>query len=333
MTDKKIYPVCVIGGGSAGVMSVLRTVLNNDECLFFPGSPKNKKKSRAFWVSKIENMPAHLPFKKGIEDPNRETLKWLSEGSFKEKLIHQKNQGVIDLKKDDDDLFVITSSKDEVFYAKFVILCTGVMDIQPTINGSIDPILPYANLQTADYCLRCDGHHSLGKNLTVIGNGDGAAWVGIMLKERYNCPSVTILTNGEKLKSFSDEVSELVKLYQMKVNEQQITQVLGDPKAGKLEGFTFSDGSSVDSDFCFISLGMIVYNELAKSLGAELDSRGFVKTNDKGESTVSGLYVAGDLRANAKKQVYTAWDHAVDSADKINALLRQERRQQLLSAR
>ena len=73
-----------------------------------------------------------------------------------------------------------------------------------------------------------------------------------MLKERYNCPSVTILTNGEKLKSFSDEVSELVKLYQMKVNEQQITQVLGDPKAGKLEGFTFSDGSSVDSDFCFI---------------------------------------------------------------------------------
>ena len=91
----------------------------------------------------------------------------------------------------------------------------------------------------------------------------------------------------------------------MKVNEQQISQVIGDPKAGKLEGFTFGDGSSVDSDFCFISLGMIVYNELAKSLGAELDSRGFVKTNDKGESTVGGLYVAGDLRANAKTGLYS----------------------------
>lgn len=31
----KIHDVAVIGGGSAGVIAVLRTVLNNDECLFF----------------------------------------------------------------------------------------------------------------------------------------------------------------------------------------------------------------------------------------------------------------------------------------------------------
>jgi thioredoxin reductase (NADPH) len=43
---QKIYSVCVIGGGSAGTMAALRTVLNNDECLFFPGSPQNKKRSR-----------------------------------------------------------------------------------------------------------------------------------------------------------------------------------------------------------------------------------------------------------------------------------------------
>lgn len=55
--SEKIYPVAVIGGGSAGVMAALRCVLNNDEVLFFPGAPKDKKKSRAMWVRKIENMP------------------------------------------------------------------------------------------------------------------------------------------------------------------------------------------------------------------------------------------------------------------------------------
>jgi thioredoxin reductase (NADPH) len=71
---------------------------------------------------------------------------------------------------------------------------------------------------------------------------------------------------------------------------------------------------------------MIVYNELAKMLGADLDQRGFVITDPKGKSSVNGLYVAGDLRANAKKQIYTAWDHAVDSADDINLHIRRKKR-------
>ena len=84
--ENKIYPIAVIGGGSAGTMAVLRSVLNNDETLFFPGSPKNRKKSRAFWVAKVENTPAHLGYKKGIADPNKETLDFLQEGNFKDKL-------------------------------------------------------------------------------------------------------------------------------------------------------------------------------------------------------------------------------------------------------
>ena len=35
--NESVYPIAVIGGGAAGVMAVLRTVLNNDQCLFFPG--------------------------------------------------------------------------------------------------------------------------------------------------------------------------------------------------------------------------------------------------------------------------------------------------------
>jgi thioredoxin reductase (NADPH) len=61
-------------------------------------------------------------------------------------------------------------------------------------------------------------------------------------------------------------------------------------------------------------------------VNANIDQRGFVTTDNKGKSSVEGLYVAGDLRANMKKQIYTAWDMAVDSADEINLLIRRKKR-------
>ena len=97
--SEKVYPICVIGGGSAGTMAVIRSVLNNDETLFFPGTPKDKKSSRDFWVSKVENMPGHLGYKKGIVQPNKESIEWLENGDFKEKLHHKKRQGVTGIKK------------------------------------------------------------------------------------------------------------------------------------------------------------------------------------------------------------------------------------------
>lgn len=326
--NSKIYPVAVIGGGSAGTMAVLRTVLNNDETLFLPGSPKDRKRSRALWVSKVENMPGHLDYKKGIEDPNRESLKWLEEGEFKEKLHWKKNRGASKISKNSEGLFEITDNKDETYLAQYVILCTGVMDVQPEIKGSIEPVFPFANAQYLDYCLRCDGHHVLAKDTVVIGHESGAAWVAVMLHERYNPPSMKVLTHGQKPK-FDEDVQELLELYKIEVVEGEIVEVLGETKPAKLEGFILADQSQVKAQMGFISLGMIVYNELAKELGAECDNRGFVVTDAQGKTNIEGLYVAGDLRAKVKKQIYTAWDTAVDSADAINTLIRRERRLKL----
>lgn len=319
-----IYPVCVIGGGAAGTMALLRTVLNNDDCLFFPGSPKDKKKSRALWVRKVENVPAHLGYRRGIEDPNLETLKWIGESAFKERLHQKKNTGVVSLKKTGDH-FSIVDSKGETHTALNVILCTGAMDVQPEIAGSIETIFDYANAQTVDYCLICDGHHVLGKKTSIIGHTDAAAWVAILLQERYSPKPLVILTHG-KTPEFGSEVKGLLTKYQIEVLTSEIESIEGEEKGKILRGFNLSNGEKIETDIAFVSLGMIVYNELALEAGAEVDPRGFVLTDDKGQTNVPGLYVAGDLRAKAKKQIYTAWDQAVDSANAINLKLRQERR-------
>lgn len=308
-------------------MAALRTVLNNDECLLFPGSPKDKKKSRALWVRKVENMPAHFEYKRGIEEPNAETLKWIAESSFKENLHLQKNTGVTSLKKEGDH-FVITDSKNNIHKAQYIILCTGVMDVQPEIKGSIETVFDYANAQTIDYCLICDGHHVLNKKASVIGHGTGAAWVSIMLFERYRPENFHILTNGKKAE-FAADTQKLIDAYKIKIVESPIAEIIGEEKGKILKGFQLEDGSKVDCDICFVSMGMIVYNELAREVGAEVDERGFVKADEAGLSSVPGLYVAGDLKAGVKKQIYTAWDTAVNAANAINMKIRAKKREDL----
>ncbi len=324
----KKYPICVIGGGSAGVMAVLRTVLNNDETLFFPGTKRDRKRSREKWVKKVENMPGHLEYTRGIQEPNLESLNWLEQGVFKEKFHWKKDLGVNSLEKH-QDYFEVTDSEGQTYKCESVILCTGVTDVQPHIQESIRDILPFANKQTADYCLRCDGHHVYGKELAIIGESNSTAWVAIMLYERYKNPSINIITNGKK-SEFSEETRKLLKAYKIETHEEEIMQILGDVRSGSLDGFVLAEGKNISAEICFISLGMIVYNELAIAVGAEVDQRGFVLTNSKGETNVKGLYIAGDLRANLKKQIYTAWDSAVDAADDINAKIRRENRKKVL---
>ena len=328
MNKDKVYSIAVVGGGAAGTMAVLRCVLNNDKTLFFPGSPKDRKRSRALWVSKVENMPSHLNYAKGIVEPNKESLDWLSESPFQSQLHFIKNRGIVKIVKE-QDVFVLQDNKGEVWRSRFVILATGVMDVQPLIGGSIRPILPYANVQLADYCLRCDGHHVYKKRTAIIGHTVGAAWVAIMLYERYQTPTMTLLTNGQS-PQLDQATMELFERYGMSIDERKIVELKGNAKAKTLEGFMLEGEGEIELDICFISLGMIVYNQLAKDLGAKLDERGFVVTDSKGHSSVEGLYAVGDLQAGIKKQIYTAWDSAVDAADHINGILRSERRKKIL---
>ncbi len=329
----KVYPIAVIGGGAAGTMATIRSVLNNDETILFPGSPKNKKRSRALWVSKVENMPGHLGYKKGIEEPNRESLEWLEKGNFSDKFHWMKNKGIDSIIKTKEGLFELTDNKGEKYLCHFVILATGVMDVQPKINGEISDFFPYANLQTIDYCLRCDGHHVLGKELAVIGHTSEAVWVGAILHERYHLPNVSILTNGEK-SQFDEQANKLIEAYHFDVFYDKIEQIIGDPKEGVLEGFSMCCGELVARcEMAFVSLGMIVYNELAVSLGAKTDERGFVIGDHKtGLTNIDNLYVCGDLKANTKKQIYTGWDNAVDAADAINRIIRSQRREKVFSS-
>lgn len=320
-SSEKIYDIAVIGAGAAGQMAMLRGVLNNLHTVAFLGDAQTTRRSRATWVTEVDNVPGMFDKKRPITATSKEVIDFINkQEGLKDKLTVVR-KAVKHVKKTETG-FLVEDDQNQ-YQARYVVLCTGTMDVQPHIQDSIEPVFPFANRGDLYYCIRCDGHRTLGKPCAVIGDKGGAGWIAVMLKERYDNPKLWVLTNGKPFEA-SDEVRELLKKYEIEVIEEKIEEILGDAREG-LKGFRLTS-QTIETPKAFVALGSIVYNQLAKEVGAQLNERDHVIVDEKGETSVKGFYAAGDLVAGKKKQVYTAWDHAVDAVDAIDEKIRISKR-------
>ncbi len=315
--NEKVYPIAIIGLGAAGSMAAKRAVLNNDAVLLFAGAKQERRRSRGSWVKKVHNIPGFEKYERTILQLRNEVLEDLVNSPFKQNLFIIENS--ITAIDKQNDIFRLVDNKGNIYFVKYVILATGMMDEQPHIEGSIRPILPFANRQSIAYCLLCDGQRSFQKKTVVIGYTDSAANGAILLSERYSPLDIAILTNGMG-PQFNKEIETKLQERKISVITDPVKEILGN--GGELAGFKLSSGETIPAEIGFVLLGIRPNNSLALQLGAEIDERGLVVTDSTGESSVANLFIAGDLRANSMKQIYTAWQHGVDCAQAINRRIR-----------
>ncbi len=326
-----VADVAVIGGGSAGTMAYLRAVLNHNDTVWFLGDAKNRKQSRGTWVFKVDNIPGMHGDAKPIAGAASTTRKWVeAHPHLKEKSTAVRAK-VTGIERMEDGVFRLVAKakkKEEVFFARHVILATGVMDLQPVIDGSIEPVFPYANRGDLIYCVRCDGHHVLGHRVAVIGPASTAMSIANLMHERYGVHDVAVLTHGAEQGDLG-RTGVLGARYGAKVHTSPIAALEGKPKGDGLTGFVLEDGTRIAAEKAIVALGTIVYNDLAKQLGAQLADDGRVVVDQHNETTVPGLFAVGDLVAGKKMQIYTGWDEAVDAADAIDRRVRRHKREAL----
>jgi thioredoxin reductase (NADPH) len=320
---KTLYDVAVIGSGGAGQMAMLRAVLNHLKTVVFLGDSNTTRRSRATWVVDVENIPGLFDKKRPITMTTKETVQFIESHADLKPYLMIIKQAAAHIKKENH--YFVISTRDQNVKARFIVLCMGTMDVQPEIGGSIEPIFPYANRGDVYYCVRCDGHKTAGKSCAVIGYREGAGHMALLLKERYDLPKLYILGHGHGFEG-KDETKILLQRYHIETIESEIVSIVGDAKKG-LAGFKLKDGRQIEVEKAFVAMGSIVYNDLAKQLGVKLDHREHLIVDEDGQTSVDGVYAAGDLVSDKKKQVYTAWDLAVDAVDAIDGRVRLQRRQ------
>lgn len=170
--------------------------------------------------------------------------------------------------------FKITTKKQEI-EAKAVVLATGTSRVKPKIKG----IEEYEG-KGISYCAVCDAFFYRGKNVGVLGNGNYALHEVQELLPVVK--SVTILTNGKVPLDFrSDEVN---------IEQKTIREFRGDTI---LQNIIFEDESVITLDGVFIAEGIASSVDFARKLGAVVQDN-YIVVNDKMETTIPGLYAAGD---------------------------------------
>ena len=207
---------------------------------------------------------------------------------------------VVSIVFDDNYLPVAVTNKAE-YTADALLLATGVS--RKTLN--IKGINEFEG-KGVSYCAVCDAFFYRGKNVCVIGSGEYAIHEAQVLAN--TSPEVTLLTNGAELTAVLPE--------NIKLNTSKIAEVKGDLTVESVE---FEDGSSIEVSGVFIALGTADSGDLARKVGAVIDN-GHIMVNNKMETTIPGLFAAGDCTGGTLQVFKAVYEGATAGLAIINYL-------------
>ncbi|MDX5328524.1 MAG: alkyl hydroperoxide reductase subunit F, partial [Marinobacter sp.] len=183
--------------------------------------------------------------------------------------------------------------------ARTVILSTGARWRQMGVPGEEE----YRNKGVA-YCPHCDGPLFKGKRVAVIGGGNSGVEAAIDLAGIVG--HVTLIEFGEQMRA--DEVlqKKLRSLNNVKIiTSGQTTEVVG--KDGKVSGLNYTDRTTgeahhVELEGVFVQIGLVPNTEWLKG-DIELSQHGEIIVNDRNETSIPGVFAAGDATTVPYKQI------------------------------
>ena len=184
------------------------------------------------------------------------------------------------------DTFQVKTTEGD-FESISVILATGSKRKKPGIPG-----LQEFEGKGVSYCAVCDAFFYRGKNVAVLGNSDFALHEAQTLLATAG--SVTIYTDGME-PEFSTKTDLPVNTMKIQAIEgaKTVSGLRLEPDVSVQEnGENISSFASADG--IFVAMGTAGSSEMARQMGAALTEKGNIKVNDQMESTIPGLFAAGD---------------------------------------
>lgn len=296
----KLENVIIIGAGPAGISAALYLARGNmNPLIIYDGTGALEK------AEKIENYY-------GLSTPLSGS-ELFETGLSQAKALGVRTVEAQVLGLGGFDTFEIKTTEG-IFESRSVILATGGKRKTPQIPG-----LKEFEGRGVSYCAVCDAFFYRGKDVAVLGNSDFALHEAEELSNTAG--SVTIYTDGQK-PDFSRNPS-------MEVNTMKIQAIEGDKKVsgirlkGEVEAADIESGAFREAEGVFVALGTAGSGELARQIGAELTEKGNIQVNSSMETTVPGLFAAGDCTGGLlqiAKAVYEGAQAGISAGKYVRSL-------------
>lgn len=290
--------LAIIGGGPAGLSAGLyatRGGLKN-VVMFERGMPGGQITSS----SEIENYPGVAKVMDGIS-----FMEPWGEQCMRFGLRHEM-VGVERVEKNADNAFTIQLEGGQSQSAKAVIVCTGSAPRRAGFRGEEEFFG-----RGVSTCATCDGFFYKNKEVAVLGGGDTALEEALFLANI--CARVYLIHRRDKFRA-APSTSEKVKKNEKieRITSASVDEVYGDASGVLGVRVRLRDGSLRDLKVpgIFTFVGLDVRNEILRqndgSFLCEMEQGGQVSVDLKMQTSVPGLFAAGDLRKDAPKQVICA---------------------------
>src|SRR5262249_52190903 len=198
------------------------------------------------------------------------------------------------------DEFAVTVASGTVHTASRLILATGVRDDLAPIPGMQErwgvSVL---------HCFYCHGYEVAGRRLAVLATSDRALQTAILFPDWSE--HVTLFTNG--VLALTPEQLDELRMRGVSVEAKKVVALLGEPPV--LSGLRLDDGRVIPVDALFTNPRTRMASPLAEQLGCEFDegpSGAFIRTGADKQTTVSGVYAAGDAARPGHNASWAAAD-------------------------
>lgn len=210
--------------------------------------------------------------------------------------------------------FAFTHSDSAKGFARKVLLATGLVDEVPALGG-IEALYG----RSVHHCLYCDGFEHSGEPIAAYGAGDNGAGLALMMTQWS--PDVILCTGGEA--EVTPPMAQRLAEHNIKIFPDRIVGLEGE--SGQLKRIRFQNGNAIERSALFFTTGCHQKSDLSKTLGCRRDEKGGVITDPLTEETsVPGVYVAGDVSRDVLLVVVAAAEGAKAGVAINHALLRED---------
>ena len=297
-----MYDVVIIGGGPAGLSAAIYAARGGMKTAVIE---KLAGGGQILRTNEIDNYPGFFDEPSGVE---------LADSLMRHAQkfdIEFKTETVKEIEAADEAVKIIRTRKN-TYQTRTIIFATGANPRKLGVPGEER----FSGLGVS-YCATCDGAFFRGQPALVVGGGNTAFEDAVYLAGF--CSKVYLVHRSEKFRADAALVRAAKASPKIEIiTNTVLKEIIGETAVTNAEIFSAGESRMLEVSAVFIAVGVVPESSLASTV-VEVTSGGFVSTDRNMQTSVRGIYAAGDVRDTPLRQIITAVaDGAVAAVSAMN---------------